>query len=50
MNTEQSKRPFIVTWLVVALIYAAVFAAENGYVWNEESRELSLTTALPSAE
>ncbi|MBR3741521.1 MAG: branched-chain amino acid ABC transporter permease [Clostridia bacterium] len=29
MNKEQSKRPFIVTWVVVALIYAAVFIAEQ---------------------
>ena len=29
MNTEQSKRPFVVTWVVVALIYAAVFTAEQ---------------------
>ncbi len=29
MNKEQSKRPFIVTWVVVALIYAAVFISEQ---------------------
>ncbi len=29
MNTEQSKRPFVITWVVVALIYAAVFTAEQ---------------------
>ncbi len=29
MNTEQSKRPFVMTWIVVALSYAAVFTAEQ---------------------
>ena len=29
MKNEQSKRPFIITWIVVALIYAAVFIAEQ---------------------
>ncbi len=29
MNKEQTKRPFIVTWVVVALIYAAVFISEQ---------------------
>ena len=29
MKNEQSKRPFVVTWVVVALIYAAVFIAEQ---------------------
>ncbi len=29
---------------------AAVFAAEGGYVWDAETRELSLTTALPDGK
>ena len=29
MNKEQSKRPFIITWVVVALVYAAVFISEQ---------------------
>ncbi len=29
MKNEQTKRPFIITWVVVALIYAAVFIAEQ---------------------